>query len=112
VRVLWGSALATLEPGHQDTFVNYHNDDRAPLLFISGGEDHLMPPSVQRSNAKHYKSNTVTEVISRLRPPAARPEGMGTNRRRRPGLGRGPRALTGRPRPGSPTHRRVERIGH
>jgi hypothetical protein len=23
VRVLWGSALATLEPGHQDTFVNY-----------------------------------------------------------------------------------------
>ena len=62
VRVLWGSALATLEPGHQDTFVNYHNDDRAPLLFISGSEDHLMPPSVQRSNAKHYKSNTVTEV--------------------------------------------------
>ena len=62
VRVLWGSALATLEPGRQDTFVNYDNDDRAPLLFISGGEDHLMPPSVQRSNAKHYKSNTVTEV--------------------------------------------------
>jgi pimeloyl-ACP methyl ester carboxylesterase len=62
VRVVWGSALATLEPGHQDTFVNYKNDDRAPLLFISGGEDHLMPPSVQRSNAKHYKSNTVTEV--------------------------------------------------
>jgi pimeloyl-ACP methyl ester carboxylesterase len=62
VRVLWGSALATLEPGHQDTFVNYDNDDRAPLLFISGGEDHLMPPSVQGSNAKHYKSNTVTEV--------------------------------------------------
>ena len=49
VRVLWGDALATLEPGHQDTFVNYDNDDRAPLLFISGGEDHLMPPSVQRS---------------------------------------------------------------
>jgi pimeloyl-ACP methyl ester carboxylesterase len=63
VRVLWGSALATIEPGHQDTFVNYDNDDRAPLLFISGSEDHLMPPSVQRSNAKHYKSNTVTEVV-------------------------------------------------
>ena len=27
-----------------------------PLLFISGSDDHLMPPSVQRSNAKHYKS--------------------------------------------------------
>jgi hypothetical protein len=63
VRVQWGSALATLEPGHQDTFVKYHNDDRAPLLFISGSDDNLMPPSVQRSNAKHYKSNnTVTEV--------------------------------------------------
>ena len=63
VRVLWGSALATIEPGHQDTFVNYDNDQRAPLLFISGAHDHLMPPSVQRSNAKHYKSNTVTEVV-------------------------------------------------
>ena len=38
------------------TWVDYHNDDRAPLLFISGGEDHLMPPTVQQSNAKHYKS--------------------------------------------------------
>ena len=64
MRVLWGSALATLEPGHQDTFVNYDNDQRAPLLFISGTQDHLMPPSVQRSNAKHYKSDkTVTEVV-------------------------------------------------
>ena len=52
-----------MKPGHQDTWVNYHNDDRAPLLFISGGEDHLMPPSVQRANAKNYKSkNTLTEV--------------------------------------------------
>jgi diketogulonate reductase-like aldo/keto reductase len=29
---------------------------------ICSGEDHLQPPSVQRSNAKHYKSNTLTEV--------------------------------------------------
>ena len=42
--------------------MNYDNDARAPLLFISGGEDHLMPPSVQRSNAKHYSSDTITEV--------------------------------------------------
>jgi len=41
---------------------DYDNDARAPLLFISGGADHLMPPAVQRSNAKHYKSNTVTEI--------------------------------------------------
>jgi pimeloyl-ACP methyl ester carboxylesterase len=42
--------------------VDYRNDARAPLLFMSGSEDHLMPPKVQRSNAKHYTSNTVTEV--------------------------------------------------
>jgi pimeloyl-ACP methyl ester carboxylesterase len=61
-RILWGSSLANLLPGHQDTWVDYNNDSRAPLLFISGGEDNLMPPSVQASNAKHYKSDTLTEV--------------------------------------------------
>jgi len=60
--IFWGSALANIHPGHDDNWVNYENDERAPLLFISGGEDHLMPPSVQRSNAKHYTSRTVTEV--------------------------------------------------
>ncbi|MCM4085102.1 alpha/beta hydrolase [Paractinoplanes hotanensis] len=61
--ILWGSVLANFQPGHQDTWVDYHNDSRAPLLFISGSEDHIMPPSVQRSNAAHYKSNTITEHI-------------------------------------------------
>ena len=42
--------------------MDYKNDDRAPLLFISGSEDHLMPPKIQQSNAKHYKSDTITEV--------------------------------------------------
>jgi pimeloyl-ACP methyl ester carboxylesterase len=60
--ILWGIVLANFEPGHQDAWVDYKNDDRAPLLFISGSEDHLMPPSVQRSNAKHYKSDTITEI--------------------------------------------------
>ncbi|WP_105975617.1 alpha/beta hydrolase [Streptomyces geranii] len=60
--IFFDSALATLRPGHQSTYVNYHNDERAPLLFVSGELDHLMPPKVQQSNAKHYKSKTVTEV--------------------------------------------------
>lgn len=60
--IFWDNILANVKPGPQGTAVDYSNDDRAPLLFISGGEDHLMPPSIQRSNAKHYKSNTVTEV--------------------------------------------------
>jgi pimeloyl-ACP methyl ester carboxylesterase len=60
--ILWGILLANLQPGHQAAWVDYKNDDRSPLLFISGSEDHLMPPSVQRSNAKHYKSDTITEI--------------------------------------------------
>ncbi|MDG4825693.1 alpha/beta hydrolase [Asanoa sp. WMMD1127] len=60
--ILWGSVLANFQPGHQDTWVDYHNDNRAPLLFVSGSEDHIMPPEIQRSNHKHYKSNTVTEI--------------------------------------------------
>jgi pimeloyl-ACP methyl ester carboxylesterase len=61
--IFWGSALANIHPGHQDTYVDYHNDDRAPLLFISGTDDHLMPPKIQQSNAMHYKSDTVTEIM-------------------------------------------------
>ena len=62
-RILWGGVLANFQPGHQDTWVDYRNADRVPLLFVSGSEDHIMPPSVQRSNAKHYKGEgTVTEI--------------------------------------------------
>ena len=62
-RIFWGSALANIHPGPDDNHVAYDNADRAPLLFISGSEDHLMPPKLQQSNAKHYKANgLVTEV--------------------------------------------------
>jgi pimeloyl-ACP methyl ester carboxylesterase len=61
--IFWASALANIHPGKDATHVNYKNPDRAPLLFISGSDDHLMPPSLQRSNAKHYKAEgTITEV--------------------------------------------------
>jgi pimeloyl-ACP methyl ester carboxylesterase len=54
--------LANFEPGHEDGYVNYKNDERSPLLFIAGGEDHLQPPSVNKSNANHYRnSEAVTE---------------------------------------------------
>ena len=61
-RILFDSVTANFIPGPQDTAVNYKNDDRAPLLFVSGSEDHIMPPSIQKSNLKHYKSDTVTEI--------------------------------------------------
>ena len=61
--VFWGSALANIHPGKDDSYVNYKNPDRAPLLFIAGGDDNLMPPKIQRSNAKHYKAEgLITEV--------------------------------------------------
>jgi pimeloyl-ACP methyl ester carboxylesterase len=60
--IFWSSALANIHPGKDDTWVNYKNEDRAPLLFISGSEDHLMPPVIQQSNAKHYNASVVTEV--------------------------------------------------
>jgi pimeloyl-ACP methyl ester carboxylesterase len=48
--------IANFKPGHQDTWVDY-DADRAPLLFIGGEKDHIMPPSVNKSNAKHYKKS-------------------------------------------------------
>jgi pimeloyl-ACP methyl ester carboxylesterase len=61
-RILWSSVLANFMPGPQDAAVDYGNADRPPLLFVSGSEDHLMPPSVQRSNAAHYTGATTTEI--------------------------------------------------
>ena len=57
---VWEFGLfAIFKPGHQDTWVDY-KADRAPLLFIAGEKDHIMPPSVNRSNAKHYKHSPAT----------------------------------------------------
>ncbi len=61
--IFWGSVLANVQPGHQATWVDYGNDDRAPLLFISGEMDNLMPPAIQRSNARHYRSSALTEIL-------------------------------------------------
>jgi pimeloyl-ACP methyl ester carboxylesterase len=46
---VWAGPLANFTPGHQDLYVNFRNEDRAPLLFIAGGEDNLMPPAVNQS---------------------------------------------------------------
>ena len=59
---MWAYGLiANFKPGKQETWVDY-DADRAPLLFIGGEKDHIMPPSVNKSNAKHYaKSPALTE---------------------------------------------------
>jgi pimeloyl-ACP methyl ester carboxylesterase len=60
-RVLFQAALANFNP-RAETKVNYRNDTRAPLLFIAGGEDHVVPEAVDASQAKKYlHANAVTE---------------------------------------------------
>ena len=54
-RLVWAGPLANFTPGHQETYVDFRNEDRAPLLFIAGGEDNIMPPAVNQSNVKHYR---------------------------------------------------------
>jgi pimeloyl-ACP methyl ester carboxylesterase len=59
---VWAYGLiANFKPGHQETWVNYKNAFRAPLLFIAGGDDHIMPAKVNKSNAKHYTKSVVTD---------------------------------------------------
>ncbi|WP_336921929.1 alpha/beta hydrolase [Aquipuribacter sp. SD81] len=61
-RVLLDSVLANYLPGRQDAWVDYGNTSRAPLLLLSGGEDHLMPPVVQADTlARYHGHGTVTE---------------------------------------------------
>jgi alpha-beta hydrolase superfamily lysophospholipase len=60
-RVLFQGALANFNP-HAPTRVDFRNDDRAPLLLIAGGEDHVVPAAVDRSAAKRYaKSSAITD---------------------------------------------------
>jgi pimeloyl-ACP methyl ester carboxylesterase len=43
---------------------DYKKDDRAPLLFIAGGQDHVIPASVNRHNAgKYRKSSAITDYV-------------------------------------------------
>jgi pimeloyl-ACP methyl ester carboxylesterase len=52
-RIVWDGVLANFS-SHPATEVDFAKPDRAPPLFIAGGEDHLMPPVVNRSNYEHY----------------------------------------------------------
>ena len=86
--IFWGSALANIHPGKDDNWVDYKNEERAPLLFISGSNDHLMPPSIQRSErqALERQGRDRGEGV-RGAAPAARLAGLGAGRRLRARLG-------------------------
>jgi pimeloyl-ACP methyl ester carboxylesterase len=59
-RVVFQGALANFNPRTPDA-VDFKKD-RAPLLLIAGGADHLVPAVIDRSAADHYrKSGAVTD---------------------------------------------------
>lgn len=58
--MLFQAALANFNP-RAASAVNFHNDDRAPLLMIAGGMDHVSPVAVVAANVKLYaKSKAIT----------------------------------------------------
>ncbi|WBB61710.1 alpha/beta hydrolase [Streptomyces sp. WMMC500] len=60
-RILFQGGFANVTP-HAATAYDFANHDRAPLLFIAGGRDRILPPAVQhenyKKNAKHSRAVT------------------------------------------------------
>ena len=56
-RILWDAALSLLNP-KASSRVNYANNSRAPLLFIAGSNDHLVPPAINKANLRKYVKNS------------------------------------------------------
>jgi pimeloyl-ACP methyl ester carboxylesterase len=56
-RILWDAALSLLNP-NAPSKVNYANNNRAPLLFIAGSKDHLVPPAINKANVRKYVKNS------------------------------------------------------
>ncbi|MFG2881997.1 alpha/beta hydrolase [Streptomyces sp. NPDC048297] len=60
-RMLFQGAFANVNP-RAVTKVDPRNPRRAPLLFIAGGADHIVPPKLNKANVRLYrKSPAVTE---------------------------------------------------
>lgn len=60
-KAIFQAALSNVTPGSGAT-VNFHNSARAPLLFIGGENDVIMPASLNRKNFRKYRhSSAVTE---------------------------------------------------
>jgi pimeloyl-ACP methyl ester carboxylesterase len=55
--ILWDAAFALLNPNGSSK-VNYRNNDRAPLLFIAGSNDHIVPPAINKANVRKYVNNS------------------------------------------------------
>jgi alpha-beta hydrolase superfamily lysophospholipase len=59
-RLLFQAAFANFNP-RAATAVDFHNDSRAPLLIVAGGDDHVSPVAINRSEARlQAKSEAIT----------------------------------------------------
>ena len=60
-RVLWEGAFANFNP-RSALKLDFKNDDRAPLLLIAGGSDHVVPASIDKATSERFerKSNALT----------------------------------------------------
>src|SRR5207237_10495179 len=57
------AAAANLNPW-TEAKVDTKNPDRGPLLIISGGKDHTVPPSIANASYKQQQQNEgVTEIV-------------------------------------------------
>jgi pimeloyl-ACP methyl ester carboxylesterase len=65
-RILFQGGFANVTP-YATTTYNFANDGRAPLLFIAGGNDHILPPAVQHENfdknATHSRAITAYKLF-------------------------------------------------
>ncbi len=60
-RVLWEGAFANFNP-RTPLKLDFKNADRAPLLLIAGGADHVVPAIVDKAAAKRFeRSEAMTE---------------------------------------------------
>jgi pimeloyl-ACP methyl ester carboxylesterase len=60
-RVLWEGAFANFNP-RTPLQLDFKNPDRAPLLIIAGGSDHVVPAVIDRVAARRFeRSDAVTE---------------------------------------------------
>jgi pimeloyl-ACP methyl ester carboxylesterase len=57
--VLFQAELANFNP-FAETAVNTRRNNRAPLLMIAGGADHLAPPAIVKANVRAYRKSTAT----------------------------------------------------
>ena len=61
-RVLFEGAFANFNP-RTALQLDFKNEDRAPLLLIAGGADHVVPASIDEATSKRFqqKSTAVTD---------------------------------------------------